>query len=121
MFRASRRVFASVLTLAAAFAAGVAFDAAFHREAHAQSLTTSTIYVPEAGLVFRASDGTPIARLSRDAHGGTFELFDDRHEVGGARPSTELRPNPYQDDEGDPWVKPELRPRAPEKRPGPGF
>jgi hypothetical protein len=119
MFRASRRVFSTVLTLAAAFAAGVAFDAAFHREAHAQSLATSTIYVPEGGLVFRAPDGTPIARLSRDAHGGTFELFDESHDIGGAKP--ELRANPYQDDVSDPWVKPELRQRAREPRPGAGF
>jgi hypothetical protein len=117
MLRPSRRVLASVLALTATFSAGALLDAALHREAHAQSLATSTIVVPEGGLVFRASDGTPLARLSRDAHGGTFELFDDRH---GTRPAA-LQPNPYVDDDGDPWTPAESHPGAREPRPGPGF
>ena len=47
-------------------------------------IATSTIYVPAGGLVFRAADGTPIARLSRGPHGGSFELFDDRGETRAA-------------------------------------
>jgi hypothetical protein len=108
----SPRVVASVLVVAAAFLGGIAFDELGHREARAQSLTTSTIVVPEGGLYFRAPDGTVVARLSRDAHGGSFELFDDRP---GVRPK-ELRANPYVD-EVDPWSK--TAPVA--KRPGPGF
>jgi hypothetical protein len=66
-------------------AGGIGFGAgALQREAHAQSVATSTIYVPAGGLVFRAADGTPLARLSRGAHGGSFELFDDRGETRAA-------------------------------------
>jgi hypothetical protein len=65
--------------IAAAFVTGVAIGQLPQREAHAQSLSTATVYVPAGGLVFRAPDGTALARISRDAHGGTFELFDDRH------------------------------------------
>jgi hypothetical protein len=51
------------------------------REARADSASsTSTLYVPPSGLVFRALDGTPIARISRDAHGGIFEVYDDRQQ-----------------------------------------
>jgi hypothetical protein len=108
----SPRVAASVLIVAAAFLAGVVFDELGHREARAQSLTTSTIVVPEGGLYFRAPDGTLVARLSRDAHGGSFELFDGR--AGMA--TKELRPNPYLD-EADPWNT--GKPVG--ERPGPGF
>ena len=86
----SPRVAASVLVVGAAFLAGIVFDELGHREARAQSLTASTIVVPEGGLYFRAPDGTLVARLSRDAHGGSFELFD-----GKSLATTELRPNPY--------------------------
>ena len=39
----SCRVLVSLLTVTAAFLTGMAFDAIGHREAHAQSLATSTI------------------------------------------------------------------------------
>jgi hypothetical protein len=108
----STRVVASALVVAAAFFGGIVFDELGHREARAQSLTTSTVIVPEGGLYFRAPDGTVVARLSRDAHGGSFELFDGR----SSSASKELRANPYVDD-ADPWSKP----RPVGERPGPGF
>ncbi len=96
-------------------AAGIGFGAgALQREAHAQSVATSTIYVPAGGLVFRAADGTPIARLSRGPRGGSFELFDDRGEERAAPTS---RSNRYDVDERDPWTAPV----APIERPGAGF
>jgi len=116
MLRPSRRTLVSMLTLTAAFVAGVAFDAIGHREARAQSLATSTILVPEGGLVFRATDGTALARLSRDANGATFELFDDHAASKQVRRAPELRPNPYEVDEQDPWKR-----AKPAERPGPGF
>jgi len=108
----SPRVVASVLVVAAAFLGGIVFDELGHREARAQSLTTSTIIVPEGGLYFRAPDGSVVARLTRGAHGGSFELFDD----GSGAVSRELRANPYVDDV-DPWTK--AKPLG--ERPGPGF
>ncbi len=108
----SPRVVASVLVAATAFLGGIAFDELGHHEACAQSLTTSTIIVPEGGLYFRAPDGTVVARLSRDSHGGSFELFDDRSSTA----SKELRPNPYVE-YADPWSK--AKPLG--ERPGPGF
>jgi hypothetical protein len=87
----------TALAIAGAFVAGAGISQLTQREAHAQSSTTATLYVPSGGLVFRATDGTALARLSRDAHGGTFELFDDRHEVSTRVPrgSAEPAPNPY--------------------------
>jgi hypothetical protein len=117
MLPTSRRALVSVLTVTAALVAGMAFDALGHREARAQSLTTSTIYVPEGGLIFRANDGTIIARLSRDAHGASFELFDDHQGARQVRRPSELHPNPYVVDDEDPWKSP----APPVERPGPGF
>ena len=115
MLPTSRRALVSVLTVTTAFVAGMAFDAVGHREARAQSLTTSTIYVPNGGLVFRATDGTPIARLSRDAHGASFELYDDH--AGTVRAAPGLRSSPYIVDDPDPWTAA----KAHLERPGPGF
>ncbi len=108
----SPRVAASVLVVTAAFLGGIAFDELGHHEARAQSMTTSNIVVPEGGLYFRAPDGTVVARLSRGARGGSFELFDGR---SGAA-TKELRANPYLD-EVDPWSTG----KAVGERPGPGF
>jgi hypothetical protein len=93
------------LVIAAAFVAGIGVDHIALREAHAQSLSTATIYVPPGGLVFRTPDGSAIARLSRDAHGGIFELFDDQQAVSVRAPSVAaprppLAPNPYVIDPG---------------------
>jgi hypothetical protein len=110
------RAAVSVLVVTTAFLGGMAFDELGHREARAQSLTTSTIVVPEGGLYFRAPDGTPVARLARDAHGGSFELFDEHSAGRAARGTKELQSNPYVDVE-DPWMK-----AAPVgERPGAGF
>jgi hypothetical protein len=98
----------TALAIATAFVAGIGASQLAQHEAQAQSLSTATLYVPAGGLVFRAPDGTAIARLSRDAHGGTFELFDNRHEVSMRAPKgpakfPELAPNPYATDV-DPWT-----------------
>lgn len=104
--------------LGTALAASVGFGAgALQREAHAQSIATSTIYVPAGGLVFRAADGTPIARLSRGPHGGSFELFDDRGEEHAA-PAPGSGSKGYVLDDGDPWKAPVA---PPGDRPGAGF
>jgi hypothetical protein len=103
--------------LGLAVACGIGFGAgALQREAHAQSIATSTIYVPAGGLVFRAADGTPLARLSRGPHGGSFEVFDDRGEQRAA-PARDDGSKGYVVDEGDPW----RTPVAPHDRPGAGF
>lgn len=85
----SRGTWAWVLGMLSAL--GIGFGAgALQREARAQPGATSTIYVPSGGLVFRAADGTPLARLSRGPHGGSFELFDergDRHAGPAREPS----------------------------------
>jgi hypothetical protein len=86
------------------------------REAHAQSIATSTIYVPAGGLVFRAADGTPLARLSRSPHGGSFEVFDDRVEERVA-PAKDRGSKGYVLDDGDPWRAPVV----PRDRPTAGF
>jgi hypothetical protein len=63
----------------ATFAAGALSQRLLLREAHADpTASTATLYVPPDGLVFRTLDGTPVARISRDAHGGVFELYDDQ-------------------------------------------
>jgi hypothetical protein len=86
------------------FALGIGFGAgALQREARAQSTATSTIYVPAGGLVFRAADGTPLARLSRGPHGGDFEIFDDRAEPRPA-PASKVGAKSYvQNDGADHW------------------
>jgi hypothetical protein len=80
-------------------ACSIGFGAgALQREARAQSVAMSTIYVPAGGLVFRAADGTPLARLSRGPHGGSFELFDERGQEHAA-PKGGFKP--YRPDDGD--------------------
>jgi hypothetical protein len=114
----SNRALVWTLSVFAAFAAGVASEH-FGREAHADSMTgVSTLYVPPGGLVFKATDGTPLARIGRDAHGGTLELYDEHGEIAGRRqhgprvtPAL-LRENPYVDMR-DPWTT--------EPVPGPGY
>jgi hypothetical protein len=55
--------------------------------------------------------------MSTDAHGGTFELCDERGDGRRSRVSGELRLNPYVVDEGDPWADRAGR----SDKPGPGF
>ncbi len=117
----SPRAFVAVLALAAAFAAGAISQRFGTREAHAQAGVPATITVPPEGLVFRSPDGRPLARLSRDARGGVFELYDDRQEISArignpvraVAAAKELHPNPYVMDEEDPF--------ASAAQPGPGF
>jgi hypothetical protein len=104
----SSSVWITVLAVAAAFVAGLGAGHVAEREALAQSLDTATIYVPPGGLLFRASDGTVLARLGRDAHGGTFELLDGRRgvpaQVARSAPDGPMSaPNAY-DLDGDPWT-----------------
>lgn len=99
------------------FAGSIGFGAgALQREAHAQSVATSTIYVPTGGLVFRSADGTPIARLYRGPHGGSFELFDERGEPAGT-PAGDPGSKGFVLDDDDPWKMPV----TPSERPGAGF
>jgi hypothetical protein len=110
--------------IGAAFLAGAGSAHLWPRDAHAQAIVSlSTIYVPSDGLVFRALDGKPIAKLSRDGHGARFELYDDAQEtsarlsrgaIGAARPPRE----PYVLDDDDPFV---ARPPARAARPAVGF
>jgi len=69
----------AVTALVATFAAGIAVSQLWVHEAHAQTNPfAATIYVPTDGLAFRTFDGRVVARLSHDAHGGVFELYDER-------------------------------------------
>jgi hypothetical protein len=70
-----------VLAFGATFVAGAASQRWLLGEARADSVSsTSTIYVPSNGLVFRTLDGKPIARISHDARGGVFELYDEQQQ-----------------------------------------
>ncbi len=95
------------LTVCAAFVGGIAFEH-FGRNANAQSAGISSLYVPPGGLVFRAMDGKPLARISQDSHGGALELYDDRREVSarfhGSRTPALAQQNPYTLDDRDPWT-----------------
>ncbi|HEX8794516.1 MAG TPA: hypothetical protein VF765_26405 [Polyangiaceae bacterium] len=62
------------------------------REAHAQSIATSTIYVPAGGLVFRAGDGTPVAQLSRGPHEAASSSSTIRGERRRFRGATDRAP-----------------------------
>lgn len=52
--------------------------ASSQRDVCAPPPATPTVYVPAEGLVFRDTDGKPLARLVRGPHGGALELYDDR-------------------------------------------
>jgi len=72
-----------------AFAGGLVSSKLLEREAKAQSAPfAATVYVPADGLAFRTFDGRVVARLSYGAHGGVFELYDDREQ-----PVTSPRPD----------------------------
>ena len=107
MLRSSSRGLLWAFTVCSAFVGGIAFEH-FGREANAQSAGISTLYVPPGGLVFRAMDGKPLARISQDSHGGALELYDDRREVAarlqGSRMPVLAQQNPYTLEERDPWT-----------------
>ena len=89
----SSRSYLFALALVAAFAAGVLSQRIRLPEAHADTVSsTATVYVPPDGLVFRTLDGTPIARISRDSHGGVFEVYDDQQRPARRSPSSVVPP-----------------------------
>ena len=95
-----------VLTACVAFVSGVAYEH-FGHDAQAQAGGPTTLYVPPGGLVFRSVDGAPLARISKDARGGVFEVYDERHEVAsrlaaptGRRPQL-VDDNPYASNDAD--------------------
>jgi hypothetical protein len=109
------RRFAWAGALVLAYAAGVASKRFWVPDAHAQASTTpvvATMYIPSGGLVFRTPDGRPVARLSRDAHGGLFELFDEHDTAMSAVPRQVPSPfgnarqvkEPYVLDDEDPFL-----------------
>ena len=110
--RPRTRVLVSSVALTAAFAAGMGLRGLSPRSAHAEPMTVvSTVYVPAEGIVFRATDGKAIAKLSRDAHGGFLELYDDSQDVGVRLSSGVSRPTPtrppresYLLDDDDPFI-----------------
>ena len=76
-----------MLVLLTTFAAGAATQRGLIGQARAAAVSsTPTIYVPAEGLVFRSPDGTPIARISRDARGGVIEIYDDHQRVARSVP-----------------------------------
>ena len=102
------------------------------REARADNLSAASIYVPPAGLAFRASeDGKLIARLSRDAHGAAvFVLYDAKQEPALRIPAgameTTCSPDDMYTDSPDPFVgrdgfRSTIDPRCAPRSPGPGF
>lgn len=75
----------ATLALAVTFVAG-GVATSLVRDARAQQAVpfAATMYVPSDGLAFRTFEGRVVARLSYDAHGGVFELYDD-HEQAAVR------------------------------------
>ena len=77
----------AILALVAAFGGGVASSRLIEGEARAQAAPQqASVYLPAEGLAFRSADGRIVARLSYDARGGAFEVYDN-HE----RPAAALR------------------------------
>lgn len=96
----------AALVLALAFGGGLA--SSLVRDAHAQAAPfAATIYVPSDGIAFRTFDGRVVARLSHDAHGGVFELYDEheqpavrvRGEPGTRPPTVTTTPPPKRPDD----------------------
>jgi len=76
------RIRSLFLVVPLAFAVGAGASQLLVREAHAQAVPfAATAYVPSDGLAFRTFDGHVIARLSYDAHGGVFEIYNEREQV----------------------------------------
>jgi hypothetical protein len=86
----------AILALFAAFGGGVASSHLIEREARAQSaLHAASVYVPAEGLAFRALDGHIVARLSYDARGGAFEVYDSRERAAGALRASPVAEAPH--------------------------
>jgi hypothetical protein len=97
MGRSPSRKLVVPLTILLAFAGGAASHRLWPRDARAQTVTSAaTIFVPADGLVFRTFDGKPIAKLSHDATGGVFELYDDSQEAIARLSATVLSAPPAQ-------------------------
>jgi hypothetical protein len=110
----------AITALAATFAAGVVASH-FIRDARADAGSfASTVYVPSDGITLRTLEGHVIARLSYDAHGGVFELYDENE-----RPSTRVRadsfapPPPTSSPSASPT--PTATARTPTRKPDLGF
>jgi hypothetical protein len=71
-----------ISAIAVGFSGGVVTSRLLERDARAQSIPfAATVYVPSDGLAFRTFDGHVVARLSYDAHGGIFEVYDEGERV----------------------------------------
>ncbi len=107
----------AISALAVTFAAGVV-GSQLIREAHAQTAPfASTMYVPADGLTLRTLEGHVVAKLSYDAHGGVFELYDE-HE----RPATRVRAESFAPASPAPQPPPAADPpRASGRKPDLGF
>ena len=76
------RVRSLSLIVPVAFAVGALTSRWLVREARADAVPfAATVYVPSDGIAFRSFDGHVIARLSYDAHGGFFEVYNEREQV----------------------------------------
>lgn len=119
------------VALTAALGGALVSHAFWAHEAQAQGASSiSTIYVPADGVVFRSFDGRPIARLSRDAHGGLLEVYDEHDEATVRVSSGTFSPlknsgieatgasRVFTLDDQDPWL---AAPPSPGPRPGAGF
>jgi hypothetical protein len=82
-------------SLLAVFVGGLLSGRVLTRDASAQTANTppSIIEVPASGLMFRASDGTPIAVLARDDRGGFLE-FVSADGTSTTRIPEDYRPGP---------------------------
>jgi hypothetical protein len=74
----------ALLSLLAAFGCGAALSHLAERDARAQTAHAATVYLPPEGLTFRSLDGHLVARLTSDARGGSFEVYDNHEHPAGA-------------------------------------
>jgi hypothetical protein len=96
-----------VPTVTLAFALGALSSQFFVRDARAQALPfAATVYVPSDGIAFRSFDGHVVARLSYDAHGGIFDVYNEREQV-----AARLRADSV--GRGSPLARPDASSRVP--------
>jgi hypothetical protein len=66
------------MALVVTFFGGAVASHLFERQAQAKPAgQPASVYVPPDGLAFRTLDGRIIARMSYDARGGFFEVYDN--------------------------------------------